>query len=126
MMSYDRAVRTVCVVVWTILVLMLMLRSDVRTPDNIPGIDKVGHFFLFTVLAFFWYRWLLLHFNNAQSLAITIVTILLMGTCTELLQYYVPGRYVSAGDLLANWLGTTAGAGFMYWRKPTPVMRKVR
>jgi VanZ family protein len=120
MMSYDRAVRTVCAVTWTILVLLLMLRSDVRQPDGVPGIDKIGHFILYAVLAFFWYRWLRLHFNNVQSLAITIVTILLMGTCTELMQHFVPGRYVSAGDLLANWIGTGAGAGFMYWRRPAP------
>lgn len=74
-------------------------------PVEVFGLDKLLHFFLFSVLILFFFfgfgkkSWKFLFFFG------------LFAVIDELLQYYVPGRFVSIYDFIFN----LSGVGIAYW-----------
>ncbi len=79
----------------------------------IPNFDKVVHFGLYSVEAFFLYqavRWAgRATLSLARVLAITGV-MLLWGTVDEIHQYWIPGRSTEVADAAADTAGGAVGA----------------
>ncbi len=69
------------------------------------GMDKLIHFFLFSVLVLFYF----LGFANKNRSF--FLFIFLFAVLSELTQYYVPGRFVSVYDFVFN----LSGLGIAYW-----------
>jgi VanZ family protein len=72
---------------------------------EIFGMDKLFHFFLFSVLI------LLLFFGFGKKSWKFLFLFILFAAIDELCQYYVPGRFVSIYDLIFN----LSGVGIAYW-----------
>ncbi len=81
--------------------------------SEIPNFDKLVHFGLYSVEAFFLYqavRWAGRNgFSFARVLAITGV-MLLWGTMDEVHQYWIPGRSTEVADAAADTTGGFVGA----------------
>jgi len=69
--------------------------------------DKLGHMAAYALLAcsaaFGW--------RDRIRLPVILLAVLTCGATIEVLQAWVPGRVADWGDLLANTIGTLAGAG---------------
>jgi VanZ family protein len=103
-------------VLWGLL--LFTLTSWPRPPrvpilSAIPNFDKVVHFGLYAVEAFFLYqavRWAgRAGFSLVRVLAITSV-MLLWGTVDEIHQYWIPGRSTEVADAAADTAGGATGA----------------
>jgi VanZ family protein len=99
-------------------VLLFTLTSWPRPPSvpilsAIPNFDKLVHFGLYSVEAFFLYqavRWAGRNgFSFARVLAITGL-MLLWGTMDEVHQYWIPGRSTEVADAAADTTGGFVGA----------------
>jgi VanZ family protein len=110
--------RWVAALAWTALTLFLMLTPSIKIPYNFLGdlTDKAGHLAAFCVLAILWYLVLTGYLPRSNTFWITLVLTVIFGACTELGQYFVPGRDVEFFDFVANALGATLGSALMYWR----------
>ncbi|MFB0509137.1 MAG: VanZ family protein [bacterium] len=95
--------RQVLLVAWIIVILLVSLIPTPEAPKlQETGIDKILHFGAYTVLGLIAQAAVGIH-----SLTIGIS----LGTGTELLQFFVPGRTVEFLDWLANILGLGLGIG---------------
>jgi len=78
-------------------------------PSNVPVIDeandKFKHILAFAVLA-----WCLSRYRNWPWRRVTVL-LLTYGICIEMVQTFVPGRYSSALDVLADCVGIMIGIG---------------
>ncbi|MEH6519531.1 MAG: VanZ family protein [Halioglobus sp.] len=77
--------------------------------DSMPSVgswDKVGHFLAYAVFAVLAYHVVK---NPRQYLTVCLVIIAFSGLM-EVAQSFMPGRMMSAYDLLANALGVAVGA----------------
>lgn len=74
-------------------------------PVEVFGIDKLFHFFLFSVLVLFFF------FGFGKKNWRVLIFFSIFATINELFQYYVPGRFVSVYDLAFN----LSGIGIAYW-----------
>ncbi len=73
---------------------------------NIDPMDKVVHLLVYYIFAVFGHRAL----TNKRYYPYLCLGIIAYGALLELGQSYVPGRHMSAYDLLANTLGVLLGA----------------
>jgi len=69
------------------------------------GMDKLIHFFLFSVLVLFYF------FGFADRKRSFLYLIVLFAILSELSQRYIPGRFVSPYDFVFN----LSGLGIAYW-----------
>ena len=99
-------------------VFLLTLTSWPKPPrvpfaSDIPGFDKVVHFALYGVEGFLLYAALPwtgpAAFSLARVLAVT-GTMAVWGVADEVHQYWIPGRSMEGGDVLADVAGGAAGA----------------
>lgn len=100
-------------VLWAALIFWLSSRSTVPGPD-LPGIDKLGHFAVYTVLGA-----LLSRGARGSRLAApwAVGTGWLYALSDEVHQGYVPGRTPEAADWLADAAGVAAGVFIHHrWR----------
>ena len=105
---------------WAILVLLLTtLPGDsplVRRLTWLIGDTElsgvIGHMSLFLLLTSLVWVALRQGFRSRSALLLAMALTLLLGTSTELFQWFVAGRTSSLADLLANWLGVFV-AGFV-------------
>ncbi len=74
-------------------------------PVEVFGMDKLFHFFLFSVLILFFF------FGFGKKSWKFLFFIALFAGLSELFQYYVPGRFVSIYDFVFN----LSGVGIAYW-----------
>ena len=72
---------------------------------DVFGMDKLVHFFLFSVLVLFYF----LGFKEKKRSFLYLIV--LFAILSELSQYYVPGRFVSPYDFVSN----LSGLGIAYW-----------
>jgi len=89
-------------------------------PQAVPigfPLDKIIHFFEFSLLGFFIIRSFLLTWNIGQWTAVFLAGTLagLWGVLDEIHQSFVPARNASWGDGLADILGAFAGAAAFLW-----------
>jgi VanZ family protein len=96
------------IIVMGIIFFLSHQHGDTIDLPGIPGIDKVGHFLIYGTLAA---TVIIAHrqsTRNGSSLKVslnTIVVCLLYGLSDECHQSFVPGRYVSVGDIVADVTG---------------------
>ncbi len=72
---------------------------------DVFGLDKLSHFFLFSVLILF------LFFGFGKKNWKFVIFVTLFAVLDEASQYYVPGRIVSIYDFIFN----LSGVGIAYW-----------
>jgi VanZ family protein len=92
--------------VWLALIAALVIFesscSRVALPEHIFGIDKIGHFLLYGLLA--------THFHRAGftkgRLWLSILAMSLFGASDELHQHFTPGRTMDVYDWLSDTLGS--------------------
>lgn len=95
------------VVMGTIFFLSHQTGDSIDLP-SFPGMDKLAHFFVYGVLAF-----TIIGAHRRQSrvtspvrvIITTLVICLLYGISDEYHQSFIPGRFVSRGDLVADITG---------------------
>lgn len=103
---------------WAVLILALTLSPAPAFPEvkwiYIPHADKIVHFVLFGVLFILLMRGLMKQHSSAlnnRDVLWTIVTVVLYGAATEILQAVLPsGRDADVMD----WLADCAGTGFAF------------
>jgi len=101
--------RQLLLILWIVIILILSLIPTAEAPKlQKIGMDKVFHFGAYALLGMI-----------AQSVAgFHSITIgLILGTATELLQHFVPGRTVEFLDWTANVLGLGLGIGSYFIAK---------
>ncbi len=80
--------------------------SDLPSDAGFP-IDKIIHFSLFCLtgllLAKGWSR------EQPGGSTVLLLSLVMLGVITEGLQYYIPGRFASVGDVIANTAGALVG-----------------
>ena len=72
---------------------------------QVLGMDKLFHFFLFSVLVLFFF------FGFEKKHWRFLFLVLLFAVANELFQHYIPGRCVSVYDFVFN----LAGLGIAFW-----------
>jgi len=76
---------------------------------DIPGLDKVVHFGMHFIFAMLIHRALLYHANGnllkAHTLILTVVFVSIFGIVVEWYQTFIPERFPTIGDAIANILG---------------------
>lgn len=112
------SLRWLFMLVWAFIVIMLTI-----LPGHIPPVSVlsrwmggtelggvIGHLFLFSLLTMLvaqalaqWVRW-------RQALLLATLAVLMLGTTTELFQWFVAGRMSTLTDMLANWLAAFSAA----------------
>ncbi|MDO8282008.1 MAG: VanZ family protein [Thermodesulfovibrionia bacterium] len=92
---------------------LIFFLSSIAYPDIVPlpkNSDKVIHFFEYAVLSVLFF----LSFKKSgvirNILWLSIVLATFYGITDEYHQSYVPGRYSSIGDVVADFIGSAAGA----------------
>ncbi len=93
------------------LVLYLSSRPNLRLPSGVPYLDKMGHFGEYAALGGLLYR--ALRFSGGirrESAVGAILAIALLGAGDEVFQRQIPGRFSSALDWMADFLGGVSGA----------------
>lgn len=88
-------------VLWAAAIFLLSSRSTVPAP-RVVGFDKVMHFGAYAVLGFLLAR-------GRLSFAVTALLGLAYGASDEIHQMFVPGRFPSVLDWVADALGVLAG-----------------
>ena len=97
---------------WQFIMLFIFSISGISS-ENLPEItfhiwDKLLHFIAFGILGFFLYRSFVhtaVPFIRKYGLRLSIFISIIYGISDELHQYFVPGRYCSFYDLVADILG---------------------
>ena len=86
-------------------VVSLSLMPGSEQPSDVPGLDKIIH-----GLAYAWLSLLpQLGFTGGRKAAGCSVAMIGLGVALEMGQYFIPGRFFSGLDILANTLGVGLG-----------------
>ena len=72
----------------------------------VVGNDKISHFIAYSVLMF---NAGLLTYNVKRNFILSIILCLVYGALIEVEQHFVPGRFMSGYDMIANSLGVFIG-----------------
>jgi len=97
---------------WQFYMLAIFIQSSIgslKLPDfGFDPVDKILHFLLFGILGILTARGL----RNAKNsfvkknyVLLTLLICIIYGASDEIHQYFVPGRYLSLGDWIADVLG---------------------
>lgn len=78
------------------------------------ALDKIIHFVLFALCAVFVIR----AWHTTFHVTTILFFLLLFGVFTEIVQYFIPGRSMSLGDMIADSIGTLAGMALWRWFLP--------
>ncbi len=121
--------RWVMAIVWTILLVILLVQ-----PEDTPLIDTgippgpvtferefvftSAHTIAYSVLTALWVGVAVNYVTLKRALQIVIVFALILGLITELAQAFSPDRYPSITDYIANVMGITLTAHYI-WRQQT-------
>lgn len=97
-------------------------QGDTIDLSVLPGIDKVAHLLIYGTLAatvIVAHKPVLRSGSSLRVVLNTLVVCLLYGLSDEFHQSFIPGRYVSAGDVVADVIGAVLVCGlwlFIRWR----------
>ena len=75
------------------------------------GNDKVGHFIAYMILTF---NAGLIFFKKKKKFLFAILFCITYGFLIEILQHFVPGRFMSLEDFIANTVGVIVGILLTY------------
>lgn len=70
------------------------------------GNDKISHFIAYSTLML---NIGLIVFPDRKKIVIGLISVILLGVIVEVLQHFVPGRFMSIEDVYANSLGVLLG-----------------
>lgn len=79
-------------------------------PDLSQGIDKIIHAGAYAILAFLFYISFRKSGVKKYIFLLSFAFAAICGISDEIHQFYVPGRYASSGDILANAIGAFLGS----------------
>lgn len=71
------------------------------------GNDKISHFIAYSILTI---NIGMIYFENKKRFSLGVVLAIILGIVIEGIQYYVPGRFMSFYDIMANVSGVFIGA----------------
>ena len=112
---------------FTLLTIIIGIAYLSITPTDtlIVGNDKISHFIAYSVLMT--NVGLLTYLNKKRFLAGALLSIA-YGAIIEVIQHYVPGRFMSGYDILANTTGVLLGViiTFLFHSKMTLILRYFR
>ena len=100
--------------------LAIFLQSAFPSPESVPhlpGLDKVLHAGAYAVLSVLFYRAYQKTTTGSNMKRAFIFSVLFAsgyGISDEIHQYFVPQRNAEVLDAVADFIGSTAGAAFMY------------
>ena len=100
-----RVLKFILIIVVVAIAYLSLTPTDVITIGN----DKISHFIAYSVLMA---NVGLLTFRNKRLLIIGIIASVLFGVLIEIIQHFVPGRFMSFYDVLANTAGVGIGVLF--------------
>jgi len=108
----------VLLVFWFIVILAASV-MPAKGPETKLPLDKIVHAFMYGVTAVFLCRRLLLTMSKRRALLSSVLAASAYGAIMECIQYFLPYRSFSPGDMAAN----TAGAlifSLLYIALPLP------
>ncbi|HKI47731.1 MAG TPA: VanZ family protein [Desulfobacteria bacterium] len=95
------------------MVIYLSLTPRIDFPYDFDNADKVYH-----MLAYLWVAALpFFAFLSPKAALAGTLSMVPLGACLEIAQYYVPGRSFSLADMAANCLGVILGIWLAAWAK---------
>lgn len=102
--------------------------GDTLQLPSLPGLDKVAHVVVYGVLAASALYAITPYsppYDPRARAAAVVVFCVLFGLADEYHQSFIPGRWASGWDLLADGLGCAMVVGVWWWRKSTESSRAV-
>jgi len=100
--------------VWIAITYLSLKSASHSSPIRIN--DKIGHFIAYALLSL--HALAFFQFQQKKHILWLVLTLVGYGLLMEILQGFVPGREVSAYDLLANSMGVGIGLTcFTLWRR---------
>lgn len=111
-------------IIWAVVILILTLTPGHAMPStgsfNIPNSDKIAHFFVFGIFAFFLIRGLTKQDDyvilKKYSIGVTALISVGFSLLIEFLQISIPGRDFELFDILANVFGIALGLSIYYFK----------
>lgn len=88
-------------IAWLIIILVLSVTRVSVAGSSFP-IDKALHFFIYGLTAIFFYQFLIQKTSGYRRMLVSVMLSTGYGATIELLQYMLPYREFSLGDLMAN------------------------
>ena len=108
-------------VMGTIFLLSHQPGDSLYIPSLIPGFDKVAHMIVYGVLAatiLYAFQAELKNGRGVVFLAATMTICILYGIGDEFHQSFIPGRFASVADLIADTLGAVAACvAWFFWKR---------
>jgi VanZ family protein len=92
------------------LIYFLSSLSGDRLPGLSHGLDKIVHTCVYAVLSFLYFHSLSSSGIKRHCFLIALLLTSIYALSDEFHQYYVPGRYASIGDLIADFIGAFIGS----------------
>jgi VanZ family protein len=92
-------------IIWLIFI-FIVSAMPLPVPQTDLTSDKIVHAVLYGLTAIFFFRYLVSRTTKMRAMFSSIVAASVYGFFMELIQYFIPQRAFSAGDIFAN----TAGA----------------
>jgi VanZ family protein len=101
---------------WMVLIFWFSSRSKIDIPSLFCGQDKLGHFLVFGILAFFYASSFRQQEENSSFTRVLLITVMVAvyGLFDEAHQLFVPGRDASIADLVADTAGGFFAAVIFY------------
>ncbi len=98
--------------------LIFILSSIPQPPSYIeePGFDKIKHVIEYSILGFFTLG-CFTDRNRVKIIILVIIVCSLYGILDEIHQHFVPGRYSSSLDMVANSVGSILGVMTLRYHK---------
>lgn len=90
----------------TLIVIGILYLSLTPTETLTVGNDKISHFIAYSCLM---WNIGLIQLPSKKKLRIGIIAALSLGCLVEVIQHFVPGRFMSFGDVIANSIGVAIG-----------------
>jgi VanZ family protein len=100
--------------------LVVYIQSSRPFPEQLPHVaffDKILHFAAYGLMGALFFRAYQTLFKESRNLALGVLSACsaaLYGLGLELYQHFIPYRHASSGDMIANLVGSVAGAILAY------------
>lgn len=105
----------------TLWFLLIMIASVVPVPSPQTGFsasDKLAHVVMYGLTSVFVYKVYLQKTTPARALYLSVAISALYGATMEVIQFFLPYRSFSPGDITANTVGAFCGSMlYMKWKK---------
>ena|SRR5690606_24536242 len=97
---------TVLKITLTLIIIGILYLSLTPTETLTVGNDKISHFIAYSCLML---NIGILVYPNKKKIFVGVVFAILLGILIEVLQHFIPGRFMTLGDVIANTIGVILG-----------------